>query len=140
MQTAHSMPAPAARPFMRLVGDDATEVKTSIRAFPRLRLATAERRMFARSEVSARVQGRRLDHTIDARREPCLNLLIQDLSTGGLSAVSQTVLCPGEQVAIFFPPQAGRRGWDAVGTVVRCEPVGFGYRVGVEFEQAPSAA
>ena len=49
----------------------------------------ADRRMFPRKEVAAKVEGRRLDHTVDARRNPNLTLHLRDLSLGGLSALSE---------------------------------------------------
>jgi hypothetical protein len=100
----------------------------------------AERRIFPRKEVHTRVQGRRMDHTIDARREPFLNLALRDLSMGGLSALSQSKVDRGERVSVFFPPQGVHRGWDALGRVIRCEPSGFGYRIAVEFDPVSLAA
>jgi hypothetical protein len=100
----------------------------------------AERRVFPRKELQARVSGKRLDHTIQARREPMLNLSLRDVSMGGLSAISQTPVGPGERISVFFPPQGIQRGWDACGKVIRCQPSGFGYRIAVEFEQMPLAA
>ena len=115
-------------PFMRLV-DSEVEEKTG-----------AERRIFPRKEVQARVQGKRLDHTITARREPHLNLSLRDLSAGGLSAISQTPVDDGERVSVFFPPQGIQRGWDASGRVIRCQPSTFGYRIAVEFDPISMAA
>ena len=100
----------------------------------------AERRIFPRKEVHAHIQGKRMDHTIAARREPFLSLAVRDLSMGGLSAISQSPVQRGERVSVFFPPQGVQRGWDAYGRVIRCEPSGFGYRVAVEFEPIPMAA
>lgn len=100
----------------------------------------AERRIFERKEVHSHIQGKRLDHTVHARREPFLNLSLRDLSLGGLSAISQTALGSGERVNVFFPPQGINRGWDALGRVIRCEPSGFGYRIAVEFDPMPMAA
>jgi len=100
---------------------------------------TAERRLFPRKQVHTRVQGVRLDHTIQARREPHLSLALRDLSIGGLSAISQIPLMRGERVSVFFPPQGPSRGWDAYGRVLRCEPSGMGYRIAVEFDPLPAA-
>ncbi len=99
-----------------------------------------ERRMFPRKEIIARVEGKRLDHSIPARQQPHLTLALRDLSMGGLSAISQTPLGRGERVAVFFPPQGSLRGWDAYGQVIRCEPSALGYRVAVEFDPMPAAA
>jgi hypothetical protein len=86
------------------------------------------------------VQGKRLDHTLPALRNPSLTLNVRDLSAGGLSALSDLPLLPGERIAVTFPTQGLRMGWDACGTVLRCEPAALGYRIAVEFEQVPSAA
>jgi hypothetical protein len=116
------------KPMLRLVGTEDSEPQG------------AERRVFPRKEIQARVQGKRLDHTIPARREPHLNLSLRDVSIGGLSAISQTPVESGERVSVFFPPQGIQRGWDACGRVVRCQPGSFGYRIAVEFEALPLAA
>ena len=99
----------------------------------------AERRMFPRKEVRARVEGRRLDHALTALRQPQLSLAMRDLSLGGMSAISQTPVARGERIGVFFPPQGPARGWDAYGRVVRCEPSAMGYRVAVEFDPLPAA-
>jgi hypothetical protein len=99
-----------------------------------------ERRVFPRREFQARVEGKRLDHSIPARQQPQLTLALRDLSLGGLSAISQMPLGKGERLAVFFPPHGSLRGWDAYGRVIRCEPSSFGYRVAVEFETTPMAA
>jgi hypothetical protein len=100
----------------------------------------ADRRIFPRKEVHARIDGLRHDNTIAAHRQPQLSLALRDLSLGGLSAISQTALDQGEKLTVFFPPQGINRGWDAFGRVIRCEPSGFGYRVAVEFDPIPAAA
>jgi PilZ domain len=98
-----------------------------------------ERRVFPRKEIHARVEGKRVDHTVQAYRDPHLALALRDLSLGGLSAISQTPLAAGERLTVFFPPQGPMRGWDAFGRVLRCEPSGLGYRVAVEFDPLPAA-
>jgi hypothetical protein len=99
----------------------------------------AERRIFPRKEIHARVDGMRLDHTIEAHRQPQLSLAVRDLSLGGMSALTNTPLNDGERVSVFFPPQGAMRGWDAYGRVLRCEPSTMGYRVAVEFDPLPAA-
>ena len=69
----------------------------------------AERRMFPRKEVHARIDGMRLDHTIQATHAPQVSLALRDLSLGGLSAVSQTPLNHGEPAFRFFSRHRGRR-------------------------------
>ena len=100
----------------------------------------ADRRMFPRKEVHARVEARRIDHTIEARRQPQVSFALRDLSIGGLSAIVDVPLNRGERVAVFFPPQGVSRGWDAQGKVLRCEPSALGYRLAMEFDPIPMAA
>ena len=98
-----------------------------------------DRRMFPRKEIHARVQGQRLDHSIEAHRQPHVSLALRDLSLGGLSALSDVPLNRGERVTIFFPPQGVSRSWDAYGKVLRCEPSALGYRLAMEFDSLPAA-
>ena len=105
----------------------------------------AERRVFPRKEISARVESTRIDHSLSALREPHLTLSLRDLSLGGLSAISPTPLQQGERLTFTFPPQglsdgSLRGGWDAVGRVLRCAPSALGYRIAVEFDALPAAA
>ncbi|QOV87305.1 PilZ domain-containing protein [Humisphaera borealis] len=118
------------RPIMRLVRDDEVELARQAR----------ERRVFPRREMHITISGKRLDHSIPARRQPMLALAVRDVSAGGLSALSDTALFPGELIAVTFPPSGLQSGWGARGRVVRCEPAALGYRVAVEFENLPSAA
>ena len=117
---------PGVKPFMRLVGSVEPQ--------------GAERRVFPRKQVDARVQGKRLDHSIDARRMPFLHLSLKDVSVGGLAAISSQPVAAGERVNVFFPPEGTNRGWDACGRVIRCDAGHFGYRIAVEFEAIPLAA
>ena len=98
----------------------------------------AERRVFPRKEIHARVEGRR--EIAPAHQNPHLSLALRDLSLGGISAISQIALNKNEGLTVFFPPQGTNRGWDAYGRVIRCEPSGFGYRIAVEFDPVPMAA
>ena len=100
----------------------------------------ADRRIFPRKEVHIRVQGRRMDHSIEARQQPFLSFALRDLSMGGLSAISQTAVDKGERVSVFFPPEGTRRGWDAFGKILRCDQSSMGFRVAVEFDPLPMAA
>lgn len=125
------VPAEPARPFMRLA-QDVDEPQTLGRVH-------ADRRIFPRRAVSLRVSGRRLDHSIEARREPFLNFEMKDVSVGGLAATSQTSLKVGERVAVFFPPEGSSRGWDAYGRVLRVESQKQGWRVAVGFDVMPAA-
>lgn len=111
---------------------------------PRLRIDgsrndVCERRVFPRKELHARVEGRRLDHSIQARQQPQLSLALRDVSVGGMSALSQTPLDKGERLSVFFPPWGTMRGWDAYGRVIRCEASALGFRIAVEFDPLPAA-
>lgn len=75
-----------------------------------------------------------------ARRQPAVTLTVRDVSVGGLAAVTDTPLLPGERIAVSFPAEGLRMGWGASGRVLRCEPGAAGYRVAVEFESTPTAA
>jgi hypothetical protein len=104
----------------------------------------AERRAFPRKELHARIEGKRIDHSLAALREPHMELALRDLSVGGLSAISPAPLLRGERLSISFPAQAASGSlygsWDASGRVVRCEASGLGYRIAVEFDSVPAAA
>ena len=99
----------------------------------------AERRMFPRKQINARIEGRRLDHSIDARQQPQLSLALRDVSLGGLSALSDQPVGRGERITVFFPPQGPARGWDAYGRIIRCEASSAGYRLAVAFDPLPAA-
>ena len=99
----------------------------------------ADRRIFPRQQMSLHVSGRRMDHSVEARRDPCLHLALRDISVGGMSATSQTPVKVGEHIAVFFPPEGLSRGWDAYGRVLRVEPQKMGYRIAVSFDRLPAA-
>jgi hypothetical protein len=93
----------------------------------------SDRRMFSRTPAEGQAQGHRIDHTISARRNPRLSLNMQDLSLGGLAAVSDSPLEQGENLAVAFPRRGLQPAWNASGRVIRCEPTAFGYRIAIEF-------
>lgn len=136
---APSLHQPHAAPHMRIVrdepdsrGDDAPPVLGRIGS-------DADRRIFPRQSMSLHVSGRRMDHSVEARRDPCLHLALRDISVGGLCATSQTPVKVGEHIAVFFPPEGLSRGWDAYGRVLRVEPQKLGYRIAVSFDRLPAA-
>jgi hypothetical protein len=96
-------------------------------------------RMFARKERKMIVEGRRLDHSLAAHRQPRLRLAVRDLSVNGMSAICEQPVEKGEHVGVSFPAEGGQRAWGAYGRVVRCEPSAMGYRVAVEFDPLPAA-
>ena len=129
------VPEAADAPRMRLVRDEDFEDSDRPLRVPALH----DRRAHPRQALSLRVSGRRLDHSVDARREPFLHLAMSDVSVGGLSALSQTPLAIGERVAVFFPPQGSGRGWDAYGRVLRVTAEKQGYRLAVCFDPLRAA-
>jgi hypothetical protein len=96
-------------------------------------------RMFARKEQKMIAEGRRLDHSVAAHRQPRLRLAVRDLSVNGMSAICEQPIQKGEHVGVSFPAEGGQRAWGAYGRVVRCEPSATGYRVAVEFDPLPAA-
>jgi hypothetical protein len=98
-----------------------------------------ERRNFPRKEIRAEIEGRRLDHTLAALRQPVLKMSLRDLSAGGLCALSDTPIPAGESVTISVPASMTFGGWDAYGRVIRCSPSGIGYHIAVEFDRLPAA-
>jgi hypothetical protein len=100
----------------------------------------AERRLHERHPISGCVEGRRVDHSIEAQRHPRVSLSLRDMSDGGLSALADLPLMVGERLHVSFPPRGIRRGWNVPGRVLRCRPSGAGYRVAIEFDTVPSAA
>lgn len=98
-----------------------------------------ERRVFARKEVATDATGCRLDHTLAALRRPALKLTLRDLSVGGLCALSDQPVEPGERVSISVARSGTVGGWDAYGRVIRCTASGTGYRIAVEFDRLPAA-
>ena len=100
----------------------------------------ADRRMFPRKELKCVARGKRLDHSIQARQDPRLALTVRDVSMGGLSAIVEKPIGPGEKLNVFFPASERGSQWDAIGRVIRCSPSGAGYRIAVEFDAIPMAA
>ncbi len=129
-------------PAMRLVGDDLDRPANTHDDDPPVlgRIGgDHDRRIFPRQPVSLHVTGRRMDHSVNARRDPCLHLSLKDVSVGGLCATSQTPVQVGEHIAVFFPPEGFSRGWDAYGRVLRVETEKAGYKIAVSFDRLPAA-
>lgn len=99
----------------------------------------AERRLFPRKDLQLQVRGLRMDHSLPAHREPSLELHTRDVSAGGLSAMSDRPLSPGERLNVIFPRQGAGNGWDIQGRVLRCQPSALGWRIAVEFDLRPAA-
>ena len=65
-----------------------------------------------------------------------LDLTLQDYSHDGMAAHSREPIMPGTEVSVGFsaPGYLAKRG-----TVLRCEPCGDGYRVGIQFQARMAA-
>ncbi|HEY1683568.1 MAG TPA: PilZ domain-containing protein [Tepidisphaeraceae bacterium] len=108
----------------------------------RLKLVPAgnERRMFNRREDHRPIAAHRLDHTVEARRQPDLFMDMHDLSVGGVGAISDVAVNIGERIAVFVSGNEFSSSWHMQGRVVRCVQSGTGYRIGVAFDAMPAAA
>jgi PilZ domain len=102
--------------------------------------ADSDRRLFTRKEDHRQITARRLDHSVEARRNPDLSLAMHDLSVGGVGAITDVPVESGERIAIFVPGDERSMSWHMQGRVVRCESSGTGYRLGVAFDAMPAAA
>jgi hypothetical protein len=98
---------------------------------------TFDRRRHARTRVQMMLKGIRLDpdggEVIDT-------LHMQDISKSGLGAVAQRGFYPGQRMVLCLPlsGQGGRR--NVYARIVRCNPEGVAYRVGLEFDVASVGA
>lgn len=87
-----------------------------------------ERRRHPRYAVRLRAEARRLDDTELAKRHPRVGLTLQNLSDGGLAAITRCAVQVGERLAIQIDQSR------VVGRVVRCMEDALGYRVAMRFE------
>ena len=112
-----------------------------LEAPPRLRIDhnRGERRTGCRWPEHGRVDARRLDHALGARRWPYVSLVLRDRSAGGIGAVSPTPLEVGEFLQIGFPHPAPASMTLVTGQVVWCEAAAFGFDVAIAFDIAPAA-
>jgi hypothetical protein len=85
------------------------------------------------------VEGRRLDHSLCARREPRARLTVDEYDCDHAAATSDIPLLVGEHMMLRFPARGGRAPWRAFGRVVSCEADDEGYRVTVGFDPLPAA-
>jgi hypothetical protein len=107
-----------------------SQIKTMRQTVTHLRLVT--------DDGNCNAEARRLDHSLIAHRQPRVSLSIRNISSDGLSAISDQPVHRGEQVGISFP-RDGRPTCTAIGRVTKCEPTGNGYRIAVEFDPLPAA-
>ena len=90
-----------------------------------------ERRRHPRTQLRMTLHGIRLDPD---GGDVCDTLQMQDISRGGMGAVADRWLYPGQKVMLRLPthPANGRRNLSA--TVVRCKRIQEGYRIGLQFD------
>lgn len=91
-------------------------------------VAHDERRRHPRRTVRLRTEARRLDNTELAKRHPRVGLTLQNLSEGGLAAITRSAVAVGERLAVQFDRTR------VVGRVIRCVSDALGYRVAMKFE------
>jgi hypothetical protein len=91
-----------------------------------------ERRRHPRTQLEMMLHGIRLDPD---GGDVCDTLRMTDISRGGLGAVADRWLYPGQKVVLCLPlhPDGGRR--NIYSTVIRCQKVREGYGVGLEFDR-----
>ena len=100
----------------------------------------ADRRVFPRTEVQGLVIGKRKRLLRPTGHWPRVEMEIQDLSLGGMSAMSAMPLKAGEKLDLHLQLQPNTGEWDARGRVVRCEPSATGrYRIAVAFDALKAA-
>jgi hypothetical protein len=97
-----------------------------------------DRRAFPRKRVSLRLEGRSNSGAANIASTERLQLHVDDLSLGGLSAIVDQPIAGGSRLGVFFPPQHACQGALASGRVIRCGPHDSGYHIRVEFDQFPS--
>ncbi|MEC9374108.1 MAG: PilZ domain-containing protein [Planctomycetota bacterium] len=92
-----------------------------------------ERRLADRVPVIGRLRAVRCDV---ASRPLSIELRLIDEAVGGFGADSTEPLPPGAQLMVCTSPESGI--W-RTGKVVRCRPIGSGYRIGVAYERRRAA-
>lgn len=92
-----------------------------------------DRRQSARRNVTGRVTAlaSEADHDSAETRKRLCSLQLKDMSDTGIGAHSADPIPAGTDITVFFPPHGPERGFDLVGTVVRCESREWGYDIGI---------
>ncbi len=97
---------------------------------------TAERRRHSRTHIHIRIRALRLDpdggEVIDS-------LQMQDISRGGLGAISEKPYYPGQRVILCLPMSAAKGRRNVYATIRRCRRVEDGYSLGMEFDTVSMA-
>jgi hypothetical protein len=90
-----------------------------------------ERRGMTRHNIEGRVTAVQIDTQPEGQVKRICSLQLLNISDRGLAAICQDPVRVNSSVAIFFPPHGPERGFDLVGTVVRCVPCPTGHEIGV---------
>ncbi len=100
-------------------------------------ISVAERRRHPRTQVNMSVRCIRLDpdggDVVD-------NLEVLDISRGGIGALSDRSLYPGQRLIVRVPHSGDGEFRSINATVVRCRHRNEGYRVGLMFESTALGA
>ena len=90
-----------------------------------------ERRRHTRTTLNLRLHGVRLDPEGGDNHD---TLQMVDISRGGMGAVSDSWLYPGQRLVLCLPlrDDGGRR--NVFATVLRCQKSQEGYRLGLQFD------
>lgn len=90
-----------------------------------------ERRKHPRTRLSMMLHGIRLDPDGGDVRD---TLQMVDISRGGMGAVVDRRLRPGQRIVLCLPMHPDGQRRNVYASVVRCQKASEGYRVGLEFE------
>ena len=92
-----------------------------------------ERRRHPRTKLQMMLHGIRLDPDGGDVRD---TLQMVDISRGGMGAVVDRWLYPGQRIVLSMPLDPEGRRKNVYATVVRCKKVQEGYRTGLAFDLA----
>lgn len=89
---------------------------------------TDERRLFPRRPIYGSING-----LVTSNHQP-IQLELRDWSVSGVGGYTNRMIHRGASVTLSFPPDGFKKGFNARGKVVRCEPSATGYRIGIQFD------
>jgi len=98
-----------------------------------------ERRASPRRSTRDRVTAVCTHETEGSRLRRITSLDLHDISETGIGAACDQALPEGCRVALLVPPHGPEHGFDFFGKVVRCQPRGGHYEIGIALDQALSA-
>ncbi|MFP4145420.1 MAG: PilZ domain-containing protein [Phycisphaeraceae bacterium] len=97
-----------------------------------------EKRRSVRQVISGKVTAL-VKTSVLRRRQRICSLELLNISDTGLGAISQEAVEPGSRISVFFPPHGFERGYDLIGTVVRCHRGDTGHELGIELHAKMAA-